>query len=91
MDLEKLKLSKNKCQNIHVGSDNIQCQALSVNGSKMKNSKQEKYLGDYIDRSGSSRPNIERRKSRGYGILSNIVAIINEIPLAHWKVRYKLG
>ena len=52
----------------------------------MAESRQEKYLGDIIDNSGKSKPNIEKRKSRGFGIVANILAIINEIPLAHWKV-----
>ena len=29
---------------------------------------------------------VEKRKSKGYAIIANILAIINEIPLAHWKV-----
>ena len=62
INLEKLKLSDKKCQNVHVGSQNIQCQALKVNGCKMRNTNREKYLGDYIDKSGSSRHNIEHRK-----------------------------
>ena len=53
----------------------------------MKNTSKEKYLGDYIDKNGSLRTNIENRKSKGYGIITNILAIINEIPLAHWKVQ----
>ena len=52
----------------------------------MQNSNQETYLGDLIDKSGKSRPNIEKRRSKGYGITANILAIINEIPLAHWKI-----
>ena len=51
------------------------------------NTSKEKYLGDYIDKNGSLRTNIENRKSKGYGIITNILAIINEIPLAHWKVQ----
>ena len=30
--------------------------------------------------------NIEARKNKGYGIVANILAIINEVPLAHWKI-----
>ena len=44
----------------------------------MENCKQEIYLGDIIDNSGKARPNIEKRKSKGYGIIANILAIINE-------------
>ena len=32
------------------------------------------------------KPTIEFRISRGYGSISNILAIVNEIPLAHWRV-----
>ena len=39
-----------------------------------------------MDKSGKVRPNIEARKARGFGIVSNILAIVNEIPLGHWKV-----
>ena len=57
----------------------------------MKISNQEKYLGDLIDKTGSSRPNIELRKSKGFGIIANIMAIINEIPFANWKVQAGLS
>ena len=86
VDLEKLKLSSKKCNNIHIGKGNIKCHPLNVHGAKMKSSDQETYLGDIIDKSGKARPNIEKRKSKGYGIIANIFAIINEIPLAHWKI-----
>ena len=52
----------------------------------MGNSQQETYLGDKIDRNGKLKPTIESRISRGYGAISNILAIVNEIPLAHWRV-----
>ena len=57
----------------------------------MKISNQEKYLGDFIDKTGSSRPNIELRKSKGFGIIANIMAIINEIPFANWIVQAGLS
>ena len=52
----------------------------------MGQSNQEKYLGDVVDKSGKVRANIEERKAKGYGMLANIMAIINEVPLGHWKV-----
>ena len=52
----------------------------------MENSKRETYLGDIIDESGTNKPNFEKRKSNGYGIVSNILAIVNEVPLGQWKV-----
>ena len=85
IDLEKLTLSKRKCQNVHIGNQKIACSALKIDGSKMKNSLQETYLGDIIDKSGSIRPNIEKRKSKGYGMISQILAIISDLPLGHWR------
>ena len=63
-------MSKKKYNNIHIGKQNMSCKGLTIDGSKMADSKQEVYLGDTIDKSGSIRPNIEKRKCKGYGIAS---------------------
>ena len=47
-----------------------------VHGDVMKQSTKETYLGDVIDQSGKIKQNIEKRKSKGYGIIANIMAII---------------
>ena len=91
IDLEKLKLSKKKCHNIHIGKQNMECPALVVHESKMENSSQETYLGDIVHQSGSIKPNIDKRKARGYGITSEVLAIVSEVPLAHWKIQAGLS
>ena len=55
----------------------------------MDDSNKEKYLGDFIDNTGKIRSTIEERKNRGYGIVSEILAIIEEIPLG--KYRMEIG
>ena len=45
--------------------------------------KQETYLGDKIDISGGLKPTIKSRISKGYEAIINIIAITNEVPLAH--------
>ena len=57
----------------------------------MEASNQETYLGDTIDRSGKIKANIEKRKAKGYGIVSEILAIVTEVPLAHWKIEAGLS
>ena len=84
-------MSGKKCNNIHIGKQNVECPALTVNGTKMKNSRQETYLGDIIHNSASNKPNIEKRKAKGYGIISEILAIVNEVPLGHWKIQAGLS
>ena len=68
------------------GKNQNECLDLKVHGSKMKNTKQETYLGDKIDQSGRLKPTIKSRVSKGYGAITSILAIINEIPLGHWRV-----
>ena len=91
INLEKLKLSKKKCHNIHIGASYKECPPLKIHGGIMQNSNQEKYLGDILDKRGTCRPNIEKRKSKGYSITSNVLAIVNDIPLGHWKIQAGLS
>ena len=86
IELEKLTLSSSKSKNVHIGKGNTECHMLRVHEENMKQSKSEKYLGDIVDKSGKNKANIEARQAKGYGIVTNILAIINEIPLGHWRV-----
>ena len=86
IELEKLTLSRNKSHNVHIGKQSKECPLLKVHENIMEQSSKETYLGDVIDKSGNVKPNIEGRKAKGYGIISNILAIVNEVPLGHWKI-----
>ena len=86
IELEKLTLSKSKTHNVHIGKKKSGCPNLKVHGEEMEQSNREKYLGDIVDKTAKVRPNIEARRAKGYGIVTNILAIVNEIPLGHWKV-----
>ena len=66
------------------------CQELKVHETTMNNSEREKYLGDYIDKSGKIKATIDDRISKGWGILSEIKAIIIEVPLGKYKVEIGL-
>ena len=46
----------------------------------MSESKAEKYLCDIVHNSGSIKPNLSRRLSRGWGKLSEILAMVKEAP-----------
>ena len=67
--------------------DSYQCPKLKVNGAQMHNSEAEIYLGDILEKNTKKRTNIEKRKSRGYGIVNDILAIVNGVPLSHWKIK----
>ena len=80
MDLEILTLSKSKCHNIHMGKYRSSCQTLQVHDSPIHESRSEKYLGDIFHNSGSLKPNVARQLSRGWGRISENMAIIKEAP-----------
>ena len=56
----------------------------------MPNSDREKYLGDILDKTGKIRATIEDRQKKGYGLVSEILAILNEIPLGQYKMEIGL-
>ena len=83
---EKLTLSHKKCFNIHIGKGHKNCPTLFVLDKVMKESENEKYLGDYIDKSGNINATIQSRKAKGKGIVTGIMAILTEIPLGSHKM-----
>ena len=86
IESKRLKLSQSKCYQIHMGKGHENCPKLKVHDAVMKEVKSEKYLGDVIDTSGSIQATIDSRKSKGQGIVSEILSIINEIPLGKHKI-----
>ena len=93
IESKKLTLSNSKCHRIHISKKqkniNQNCPTIKVHEKEMEDSNKEKYLGDFIDNTGKIRSTIEERKNRGYGIVSEILAIIEEIPLG--KYRMEIG
>ena len=91
---KKLTLSNKKCHRIHVqkksSKNKPDCMPLKIHNSKMNEAQQEKYLGDFIDTSGTIRKTVEERKNKGYGIVSEIIAILDEIPLGRYKLEIGL-
>ena len=93
IESKKLRLSKTKCHKIHIqkkSNQSTECLKLKVDDDAMTESVKEKYLGDIVDQSGKVRSTIEERRSKGYGIVSEILAIVNDIPLGQYKMEIGL-
>ena len=97
VESKKLTLSKNKCHKIHINNkqnknkkNNVKCPTLKVHEAEMEDSVREKYLGDVIDENGKIRATIEDRQKRGFAIVSEILAILEEIPLGRHKMEIGL-
>ena len=90
IELKKLTLSSKKCSKIHVGKVSASCPELKVHEMKMKNSEKEKYLGDQLSSSAKIKETIDERVAKGYGVVSEILAILDEIPLGKYKLEIGL-
>ena len=66
------------------------CPTLNVHESKMIRSEKEKYLGNIITTDGTNKINTKDRISKGFGIISNILSIIREIPFGKYQLEVAL-
>ena len=73
-----------------MGSEKLICPELKVHNSQMKNSNKEKYLGDQLSSSGKIQETVNNRVLKGHGIVSEILAILNEIPLGFYRIEMGL-
>ena len=83
VELKKLELSEKKCARLHIGRTNLcqDCPKISINGSNIRESQKENYLGDYLTKYANPLATIQDRQQKGQGILSNMKAILDDIPL----------
>ena len=88
---KKLKLAENKCFKIHVGSKCGECEILYVHGEKMKEAHEFKYLGDLVNENGRAKSTINQRISRGYAIVSQIFALLSDLPIGNLRVQIGLA
>ena len=61
-----------------------------VQGEALQNSKGEKYLGDIISENGSIDETIKQRKLRGYSYISEIRALLSDMPFGFRRVEVGL-
>ena len=56
----------------------------------MNDSNQEKYLVDLVNKTGNIKATVADRVAKGHGIVSEIKAILNEVPLGKYKLEMGL-
>ena len=86
VEQKKLKLAENKCVQVHVGSKCDQCETLFVHDSIMQSAHEVKYLGDKVNANGKSNSTVSDRIKRGYAIVAQILALLNDLPLGNLRV-----
>ena len=85
MELKKLEFhtpdseGKTKCHKLHVGRQNSLCPDLKVHNTLMKPVLEDTYLGDVVRADGKNSSNIQARVSKGLGIVSQIMTILETV------------
>ena len=89
IELKKLRFhtpdssGRTKCHKIHIGRHQVHCPVLKVHGSEMKEVSEDEYLGDIVNKDGNNKSNIIKRTSRGIGLVSEIVIILDQVTFGH--------
>ena len=73
------KEGKSKCHKIHVGRDSKFCPQLKVHGTTMETVQGDTYLGDVVSGDGKNTKNVQKRISKGLGIISSIMNLLDKI------------
>ena len=83
MEQKKLRLSKDKCVQIHIGKkkDDICNNVLKVHQERMKKKSSGSYLGDILSSDGTLDATIEDRRQKGIGLVSKISGMVGNISL----------
>ena len=86
----KLKLAPSKCTRVHIGKKEDNCYEVKVHEEPMKDSDSEKYLGDFFSSDGKQDKTISDRILRAYSYLSEIRALLTDMPFGKRKLQIGL-
>ena len=75
------KNGKTKCHKMHIGAKNATCPILKVHDTTMENVQEDTYLGDVISCDGRNTKNIKKRISKGLGIITEILHLLEMVSL----------
>ena len=96
IELKKLKFhvpdkqGKSKCHKMHIGAKKETCPELKVHGTVMENVEEDMYLGDLISSNGKNKKNVEKRISKGLGIITQIMNLLEIVSFGKHYIEIAL-
>ena len=81
---------KSKCHKMHIGRKHNLCPILKVHGTVMQEVTEETYLGDIISNDGKNNKNIKSRISKGIGIPTQILNLLDVISFGSHYIEIAL-
>ena len=70
---------KSKCHSMHIGKQTNTCPSMKVHGKVADRVSEAVYLGDVVSQDGKNTKNIQNRVSKGMGIVTEIMDILNTV------------
>ena len=87
IELKKLEFhrpeKKGKCHYMHVGKPNQICPGMKIHGRKAGQVSEATYLGDIIRSDGKNTSNAKSRKSKGVGLITEIMSVLKSVSFGH--------
>jgi hypothetical protein len=96
IELKKLRFhvpdkdGKSKCHKMHIGGNRNMCPVLKVHGTVMEGVEEDMYLGDLISSDGKNRKNVEKRISKGIGIITQILNLLDIVSFGQHYIEIAL-
>ena len=75
---------------MHVGEANETCPELKVHGTVMESVTEDVYLGDIISNDGKNRKNINKRISKGLGVITQIMNLLEIVTFGPFYMEIAL-
>ena len=88
--MKKLRFNDKKCHKIHYGPQSIKCPKLIVQGKEMMEVNIDDYLGDVVTNEPNMKMNVKKRISKGFGIISQIMNMIEKLSLGFFYFKIAL-
>jgi hypothetical protein len=86
---DKLQLNGPKCHKLHIGKASKFCPVLKAHKENISNVSSEKYVGDVVSTDGKHTANVKSRRSKGIGVVNEILSILNHMGLG--SLYFKAG
>ena len=78
---DKLLMNGPKCHKLHMGKASKFCPILKAHNEDISSVSNEKYVGDIVSNNGRHTANIKARRSKGIGVVNEILSILNHMGL----------
>ena len=85
-EMKKLEYGVKKCHKMHIGPKTILCEDIKVHNEIGSKVEKDKYVGDIISKDGTNLEKIKERCDKGFGIINEIMSILDELPLGPYRI-----